>query len=197
MSAPSIKSQPIYHGLDWDSAGIVHLLAAECEDETVALHLLKTLPAAPTRVLHLATPQADRSAWQRLGEAGANVSAQSNANALFAALRLALEHSQMGLRLYLLGSEDFIWTASRIADELGMSSEEIRRHRSGTLARPVYCVHCKAVTHSVRTNIAPCSGCGRMLFVRDHFSRRLGAYMGFQIDAEAPGEIPAIEEVYP
>jgi hypothetical protein len=32
--------------------------------------------------------------------------------------------------------------------------------------------------------------------VRDHFSRRLGAFMGVMVDAEAPGEIPAIEEVF-
>jgi hypothetical protein len=33
--------------------------------------------------------------------------------------------------------------------------------------------------------------------VRDHYSRRLAAYMGFQVDAEAPGMIPRIESVYP
>jgi hypothetical protein len=36
-----------------------------------------------------------------------------------------------------------------------------------------------------------------MLFVRDHFSRRLGAYMGLMVDAESPGELPEIEEIYP
>jgi len=33
------------------------------------------------------------------------------------------------------------------------------------------------------------------LEVRDHFSRRLGAYMGVRIDAEVPGEVPR-EEVF-
>jgi hypothetical protein len=32
-----------------------------------------------------------------------------------------------------------------------------------------------------------------MLLVRDHYSRRLGAFMGVCIDAEAPGEIPPAE----
>ena len=58
-------------------------------------------------------------------------------------------------------------------------------------------VHCRTITRGVHTNIVSCSGCGRSLFVRDHFSRRLGAYMGFQIDAEVPGEVPAAEVVYP
>jgi hypothetical protein len=29
--------------------------------------------------------------------------------------------------------------------------------------------------------------------VRDHFSRRLAAFMGVIVDAEVPGEIPAAE----
>jgi hypothetical protein len=41
-----------------------------------------------------------------------------------------------------------------------------------------------------------CAGCGRHLFVRDHYSRRLAAYMGVMADAEAPGELPPIEEVF-
>jgi hypothetical protein len=49
----------------------------------------------------------------------------------------------------------------------------------------------------VRTNIHPCPGCGRRLFVRDHFSRHLAAYMGIQVDAETPGVIPPVEETYP
>ena len=32
----------------------------------------------------------------------------------------------------------------------------------------------------------------RWLVVRDHYSRRLAAYMGVMVDAEAPGERPLI-----
>ncbi len=103
----------------------------------------------------------------------------------------------MGTRIYLAGSEDAIWQASQLADTFGVSRDEIRHAQLGTKARPVFCVHCRTITRGVHTNIVPCSGCGRSLFVRDHFSRRLGAYMGFQIDAEVPGEVPAAEVVYP
>ena len=34
-----------------------------------------------------------------------------------------------------------------------------------------------------------CRGCGLTLAVRDHFSRRLSAFMGVHADAEAPGEL--------
>ena len=46
-------------------------------------------------------------------------------------------------------------------------------------------------------NVDPytCPGCGRALFVRDHFSRRLGAFQGVCIDAETPGEVPEPVEI--
>jgi hypothetical protein len=42
-------------------------------------------------------------------------------------------------------------------------------------------------------NIVACPGCGANLFVRDHFSRRLRAFMGVKADAEMPGELDAAE----
>ena len=35
----------------------------------------------------------------------------------------------------------------------------------------------------------------RALFVRDHFSRRLGAFQGVCIDAETPGDVPEPVEI--
>ena len=40
-----------------------------------------------------------------------------------------------------------------------------------------------------------CPGCGHALFVRDHFSRRLGAFQGVCIDAETPGDVPEPVEI--
>ena len=53
------------------------------------------------------------------------------------------------------------------------------------------------MTQNAHHNIVTCTGCQRQLFVRDHFSRRLGAYMGLMVDAEEPGILPTIDEVYP
>jgi len=64
------------------------------------------------------------------------------------------------------------------------------------LARRVYCIHCRATTENVRTNIVRCVACDRWLLVRDHYSRRLAAYMGVMVDAEAPGELPPLKEVF-
>jgi hypothetical protein len=115
---------------------------------------------------------------------------------LLDAFRLVLAESLMGTRLYVAGPESFIGLAMKIALEFDLNKDEIRAEEVGTLARRVYCVHCRTTTENVRTNIVSCAGCARQLLVRDHYSRRIAAYMGVMVDAEAPGELPPIKEAY-
>ncbi len=56
---------------------------------------------------------------------------------------------------------------------------------------------CKGFTENVTTSPVRCSHCGLNFCVRDHYSRRLGAFQGVCIDAEVPGEAPAPEEIFP
>jgi len=116
--------------------------------------------------------------------------------ALLERFRAILQESLMGTRLYVAGPESFIGLAMKIALEFNLNKDEIRAEECGTLARRVYCIHCRATTENVRTNIVSCVGCARWLLVRDHYSRRLAAYMGVMADAEAPGELPPIKEVF-
>jgi predicted RNA-binding Zn-ribbon protein involved in translation (DUF1610 family) len=100
----------------------------------------------------------------------------------------------MGTRLYVAGSESFIGSVGQIAAKYDLAGDEVQREQSGSPARRVYCIHCKASQENVTTNVIRCPGCGRHLLVRDHYSRRLAAYMGVMADAEAPGVLPPIEE---
>ena len=102
----------------------------------------------------------------------------------------------MGFRLYAIGTEPFLWTVSNLAQEAGLTREEVRLFARGSAARRVFCNHCRTITPGVTTNIVLCSGCGASLFVRDHFSRRLNAFAGVQVDAEVPGEVPPLEILY-
>ncbi len=74
-----------------------------------------------------------------------------------------------------------------------LEADEIHVEVTASTARRVWCTHCKTVTADVTTSIVACAGCGRTLEVYHHFSRRHGAYMGFQADAESPGELPEVE----
>jgi hypothetical protein len=116
--------------------------------------------------------------------------------ALLAHLRRVFDAALMGTRLYVAGPEAFIGLVMRLATEFNLNRDEIRAEECGSRARRVHCVHCRAATEEVTTNIVECSGCRRWLIVRDHYSRRYAAYMGVMVDAEVPGERPPVQEIF-
>jgi len=223
MLVTGIKSKPVYAPLHADVRGRYHLMLGHGAGGVALLRVLKELEAsAPaalgaTRVLYLPQPTmgnlaaaAFASVTPQSGAADAPVDPVQELEALalqelklFADLAALLtdfssilEHSLMGTRLYVAGPESFIGLAMKIALEFNLNKDEIRAEELGSRARRVYCIHCRATTEEVRTNIVACAGCRRSLLVRDHYSRRLAAYMGVMVDAEAPGEIPEIREVF-
>ena len=207
MSASGIKSKPVYETLSADSSGRYHLLVGCGTGITALARVVDEFEASwptllnHTRALlaptHSPGPAHDAGSLARLQSlAHAGVGIFDDANAVLRAFRAVLEQSLMGTRLYLAGPESFIGLAMQSALEFNLNRDEIRAEASGTLARRVYCVHCRATTENVRTNIVSCRQCARWLLVRDHYSRRLAAYMGVMVDAEAPGELPAIHEVF-
>lgn len=193
-----MKSQPVYDTLQWDPAGREHILLLTADDEALARRLLSEPPGGAIIFICL-DPDGRLAAEPGCGELPVRARRHWARDLPTALLRLdeALSAAPMGARLYIAGSQDLIWQACHVADRFAISRQQLRLQCSGTLSRPVFCVHCRVLTRAARTNVVACSGCGRALFVRDHFSRRLGAYMGLQVDAESPGLVPAIEEVYP
>ena len=212
MLVTGIKSKPIYAPLQADTRGRYHLmlgmgvgaaplLRVIAEMHSSAAKLLKN-----TRVLYVpdggdaqaavgqssATPELERFRAAAVG----NAQAFPAIPALLEEFRSTLGQSLMGTRLYVAGPESFIGLVMKIALEFNLNKDEIRAEECGTLARRVYCIHCRVTTENVRTNIVRCVECDRWLLVRDHYSRRLAAYMGVMVDAEAPGELPPLKEVF-
>jgi hypothetical protein len=174
---------------------ILMVAAAPVATTPVAATPVATSPVAASPVAAApvaATPPAE--AFERFAVAG--ISRFDDAGALLTAFRRVLEESLMGTRLYVAGPESFIGLAMKLALEFDLNKDEIRAEEIGTRARRVYCVHCRDTAEDVRTNIVACAGCGRWLLVRDHYSRRLAAYMGVMVDAEVPGELPPLREIY-
>jgi len=211
MLITGIKSKPVYAPLQADIRGRYHLMLGFGAGGGALLRVLAELQsAAPhaiqnTRLLFVpdsasgsdtdatgATAVVDR--FKSSGVADLRVFGDSTA--LLQEFRSLLTRSLMGMRLYVAGPESFMGLVMKIALEFNLNKDEIRAEESGTLARRIYCIHCRATTENVRTNIVRCVGCARWLLVRDHYSRRLAAYMGVMADAEAPGELPPIQEVF-
>jgi dimethylamine monooxygenase subunit C len=202
MLVTGIKSKPVYAPLRADLGGRYHLMLGRGPGADALLRVLTEIQSsAPpalqkTRVLLVPESGAPLSTVP-FDHLGLNlVSSFPDTASLLEEFRQVLDESLMGTRLYVAGPESFIGLAMKIALEFDLNKDEIRAEEVGTLARRVYCIHCRATTENVRTNIVSCTGCARWLLVRDHYSRRLAAYMGVMADAEAPGELPPIKEVY-
>lgn len=188
MSDQSIKSRPVYQSLAMDLSGLRHLLVSDSPayrfeappDREVEVWFVagpdREGRIPPSETVHERGFRSPRHLIDRLDH------------------RLAREH--MGLRLYVSGTEDFLWDVFNTAQRAGMTKQEIFQCHSGTKARRVACVHCRTFNHGVTTTIVRCDGCGANLFVRDHFSRRLSAFMGVKVDAEVAGEVPPAEQAY-
>lgn len=203
MLITGIRSKPVYAPLQPDLAGRYHLMVGYGVGGDLLLRVLRDLQAgepsaaARTRILYatdVATPENFGAGMQSAGIAEVRLFDRNEA--LLTDLRAVLSRSLMGTRLYVAGPESFMGLVMRIALQFNLNKDEIRAEECGTLARRVHCIHCRAATENVKTNITQCIGCNRWLVVRDHYSRRLAAYMGVMVDAEVPGELPPIKEVF-
>lgn len=111
-------------------------------------------------------------------------------------IRKELADAHMGLQIYLAGTETLIGVVQSEAMKVGYPYDGVHTEHRGSLARRVQCVHCKGFTENVTTDPFQCSHCGLHLFVRDHYSRRLAAFQGVNIDAEDPGLVPEMVEKF-
>lgn len=194
-----IRSKPLYDSLVWRQKATAHMVIAQGEGGIAVLKLFQQMcPREPIKLLFTdegTAPKKYADIIQTLVPEGLQIA--ETEEAVLAALREQLPDCLMGTQFYVAGSEAFIWAVLDELKKYGVQDRNVEKEISGTLARSVYCVHCKTIDKNVHHSIHQCSGCGRHLFVRDHFSRRLGAYMGVMVDAEIPGDIPASEEIYP
>ncbi|MFC7054385.1 dimethylamine monooxygenase subunit DmmA family protein [Hansschlegelia quercus] len=194
-----IKSRPIYAGLKVDEYARRHLVAAEGEGARAVIEAFSMAPEALDRTTILYCPGG--SAGQDHETALADLAPDlihvaPSIETLLVRLKGMLNTATMGTRLYATGTEGFIGQVVAAAVGFGVDHHSIFTEHRGSLARRVQCVHCKGMTDNVTATPFTCSHCGLTLFVRDHYSRRLGAFQGVCVDAEEPGVIPPAEELY-
>lgn len=169
-----MKSKPVYAPLKLDETARRHLFITQGIGEMAARRVLTERPYVAAQTVNL------EAHWP-----------------VTELVQEALVQAGMDTAFYIAGPEVFVWQVTRTLREAGVEMRRIRQQVTGSLARTVYCVHCRAMNDGVTTSIHRCRQCGIALTVRDHFSRPLGAYMGVIAEAEVPGEIPEPEVLYP
>lgn len=194
--SPSISSRPVYQVLT--SCGIAPAIMVADAAGAAALSDLAGTDASvmdKAHVLLVGAPQQGADTLSALTPLSlAQVADLDAADAAFDGL---LEAAPMGTLLFCAGSEGLIGHISALALAAGLPQDAIQSEHRGTIARRMQCVHCKGITDGVTTDPFTCSHCGLTLFVRDHFSRRLGVFQGVCVDAETPGDVPEMKEIQP
>lgn len=190
MSDQGIKSRPTYEQLRIDPSGLRHLLVVDAPSYPIEPLMAE---AAELEVWTVVPRDSEGVIGAFAQERRRNFRSPQH---LLERLVHRLDNEHMGLRLYAAGREDFLWDVYGAAQRAGMGKQEVFLSHHGSKARRVLCVHCRTFNEGVSTTIVRCDGCGAHLFVRDHFSRRLSAFMGVKVDAEVPGDVPPAEQAY-
>lgn len=189
----AIKSRPIY-GVLQPRVGAFHLIVADGEGADAVAAVATPEMMARAHVLYTAGPNGT-DGWDKIAALGAR-QAQKAASIPTLLTRMArvFQDMPMGSQVYLAGTEGLMGQAERDIMALGFPHGDIQKEHRGSTVRRVQCVHCKGITENVKTDPFPCSHCGLHLFVRDHYSRRIAAFQGVNIDAEDKGVIPPAVE---
>ena len=190
---PAIRSRPAY-GVLALRAGSGHLMVADGDGAGALIDVIGGRVPPACHILYMPGANGvDRAAdLQALG------AAQFQRAPTFAAalprLQKVLSDAHMGLQIYAAGTEGLMGQVQREVVAAGLPHTALQMEHRGSLARRVQCVHCKGITENVTVDPFMCSHCGLNLFVRDHYSRRLAAFQGVNIDAEDPGKVPVSVE---
>jgi hypothetical protein len=183
-------SRPVYSGLQPDPYAKKHLIVAEGDGASALIDLFsKANPSFAERATLLYVPNisAGHAVTDRLHPLGANLfHLHSDVPSLLQEYAQLLDEATMGTTIYVAGGEGFIGEVARLGNGYGISFDLLRTAQRGSPAKRVQCVHCKFIEEGVVTETVKCSRCNLRLFVRDHYSHRLNAFMGVCVDAEAP-----------
>ncbi|MBC7738994.1 MAG: hypothetical protein H7245_17660 [Candidatus Saccharibacteria bacterium] len=195
---PSIKTRPVYAELT-PRPGTAHIVIADGEGAEAIAELLAKAPdsagmLAKMHILYTPGPNGTDQ-WAAVQTFGAAQSYRApTIPAMMPRMAKVVTEAHMGTQFYLAGSEGLIGQAEREIMTTGFPHAAIQKDHRGSTVRRVQCVHCKGITEGVATDPFKCSHCGLNLYVRDHYSRRIAAFQGVNIDAEDPGLVPAAVE---
>lgn len=169
VEVPGVKSRPCYGSVQLQPRARLHLFIYQPDAQAQLQPLIESV---------------DPSSCQQFEVAG---------TALAPALVDALQSAPLASAIYLAGDESFLWDMRNLVRGNGFTERQIAMLQPLNSARRVFCTHCYTLTEGVTHSPMVCSGCQRPLLVRDHFSRLHGAYVGVQINAENPEDLPQEE----
>ncbi|HWK79459.1 MAG TPA: dimethylamine monooxygenase subunit DmmA family protein, partial [Thermomicrobiales bacterium] len=96
----------------------------------------------------------------------------------------------VGWRVAAAGEEHAVLAVAEAARKAGLLPSELVLHAETWERRRVYCPICAVITIAdcAATDTVRCAGCGRLLAIQPHLSRRKAAYLG-TLATDPSGEV--------
>jgi hypothetical protein len=194
-------SRAVYSGFAPIPFAKLHLIVAEGDGALAVIGLFSMTEAAfaeRATLIYVANSSSEQVLACRLQELRPNTfRLLSDIPTLLWEVERLLEHSTMGTGIYVSGTECFIGRVVQLAAHQGIGFSSLRTERRGPLSRRVQCVHCKNIMEEVSADLVNCTQCRITLFVRDHYSPRISAFMGVAADVSLPSLRPPNMEPRP
>lgn len=179
-----IKSRPVYVPVSLNFASVFHVFVTEGEGLPEVTALFEACDAEQKQLLVVGDQAFEGDHYQRV-----------DADKINGLLTEVLTGAPVATTVYVAGRESFLWDVRKVSRDAGLAGEQVLLFEPVIQKRRLFCTHCHEITEDVSHSPMACSHCGRLLLVRDHFSRLHGAYVGVQINAEDATDIPATEEL--
>lgn len=176
------RDTPLYTELVPTEAVNQHIIASNCNNIISLLDFIQKLPPLALCIIHL-----EIDGDNIMGLDGLRIDEKCQLimhrpqNGITRAILNTLDNSRMGTMVYFSGDEVFIWSMMKLANKVGLTDDNIILNKCG-FKRNVYCAHCSTINITDNSSIIQCNTCGTSLLVRNHFSRRMGAYLGARAD---------------
>src|SRR5260370_37448370 len=151
MQIEAIPSTPVYCSVQI-AAALQHLLIVERAEWLAPEKLSPPSDSASSLFVYVLGNTILRSSTQAQYECRSFNDTQS----LWAMVEAFLSQARMGLRVYVIGSEPFLWQASMIATRFGVTTHAVAPELPGQPSRNVYCLHCRPTIRDDGTNLVAC-----------------------------------------
>ncbi|MFY0677923.1 MAG: hypothetical protein JXR18_11625 [Neptuniibacter sp.] len=169
---PEVKSRPVYQPVEKSERSKLHLFVVAGEMPAEMSEIFSSCEESECKLITV------------------NDTSEAKQN-----IQNTLPSLPLSTTVYVAGSEAFIWFVYERLIAEGMMPEQVKLFTPPEKFRQVFCCHCYHVSDGITQSPAVCGGCERLLVVTDHFARKKGAYLGYQVNAEDPNDIPESEEL--
>lgn len=179
------SSKPAYGTLAWRPAG-QHVVVSD-EAGLIAIERLLATPCptgAGSICIHVLGRENRIGSLSKASDTEFDLHAEEPG--FSEALSARMDAMPAAARLYVAGSESFLSLVRRLARDRGLAEEVMLAERAGAGARRAQCVHCKTVYDGIACRAFDCPRCAVTLVVRDHYSRRIGAYQAVVLHPSDP-----------